>query len=221
MSWTTGKTAAFCRVSCWATAVAAAALMAGCSSPAVSPSSGSASPAHARGADVAAYAGKSRHHYVPPAVGAPGFPANVYPAPPPRPVVNSVGHCPASAGLRPFTAHSADAARRAMPKFGHSLTQDLRLADRTFWPVLIRGWQPGATRVFTPGRPAILYSGPLESYHSSEGPPDFTKLISAGCGPRLARNTWMIVDGPRRSPALQGELLFLNRRGHVLLYYAQ
>jgi len=220
MSWATGKTAALCRVSCWAAAVATAALMAGCSSPAISPSSGSASSAHARGTDVAARAGKSRHHAAP-AVGAPGFPASVYPAPPPRPVVNSIGHCPAAGGLRPFTAHSATAARRAMPKFGRSLTQGLRHSDRAFWPVLISGWQAGATRVFTPGRPAILYSGPLESYHSSQGAPDLTKLISAGCGASLARNTWMIVIGPRRSPALQGELLFLNRRGHVLLYYAQ
>jgi hypothetical protein len=108
-----------------------------------------------------------------------------------------------------------------MPKLGHSLTQDLRLADRAFWPALISGWRSGANRVFTPYQPPILYSGPLASYHSSQGPPDFTKLISAGCGTRLARDTWMIVGGPRRNPAIQGELLFLNRRGHVLLYYAQ
>jgi hypothetical protein len=37
----------------------------------------------------------------------------------------------------------------------------------------------------------------------------------------MAGKTWMIVDGPRASPALQSEWLFLNRHGHVLLYYNQ
>jgi hypothetical protein len=216
-----GKTVSIWRVSCCATAVVTAVLTAGCSSPAASPPAGSASPAHAPGADVAARAGQARHRYTAPTLGAPGFPVNVYPAPQPRPVVNSIGHCPAADELLPFTANTAAVARRTIPKFGHRLSQDLRLTDRAFWPVLIGGWRAGSNRVFTPDRSPILYSGPLESYHSSEGPPDFTKLISAACGASLARKTWMIVDGPRRSPALQGEFLFLDRRGHVLLYYAQ
>jgi hypothetical protein len=29
----------------------------------------------------------------------------------------------------------------------------------------------------------------------------------------------MIVEGPRASPALQNEWLFLTRHGHILLYY--
>jgi hypothetical protein len=157
-----------------------------------------------------------------PAVGAPGFPASIYPAPLRHPVVNSLGYCPAPAGLEPFTPASAPTALSVTRKLGRSFTGDLRLTDRTFWPVIARGWQPGGTRVFPSIRPQpTLYSGPLESYHQSEGPPDFTKLIAAGCGTRLARSTWMIVQGPRRNPAIQGEFLFLNRHGHVLLYYAQ
>jgi hypothetical protein len=75
---------------------------------------------------------------------------------------------------------------------------------------------------FHPARPRpILCTGPLQSYRASEGLPDFTKLISARCGARLARDTWMTVDRPRGSPALQGEFLFLNRHGRVQLYYAQ
>lgn len=157
-----------------------------------------------------------------PPVGAPGFPASIYPPPRPEPLVNSIGHCPAAEGIRAFTAGSSAAARGLIPKLGHSFARDLRLTDRTLWPTVISGWQPGGSRAFTPSRSRpVLYSGPLESYHSSEGPPDFTKLISAGCGTRIARDTWMIVDGPRTSPALQGEWLFVNRHGHVLLYYDQ
>lgn len=170
---------------------------------------------------ITAPARQARSHRLP-AVGAPGFPASVYPPPRPHPVVNSLGHCPAPAGLQPFTPASATAALGVIPRLGRSFTGDLRLTDRTFWPVIASGWQPGGTRVFTPIRPQpTLYSGPLESYHQSEGPPDFTKLIAAGCGARLARNTWMIVEGPRGNPAIQGEFLFLNRRGRILLYYAE
>lgn len=163
-----------------------------------------------------------RHHTLPP-VGAPGFPTAIYPAPRrPHPVPNPLEHCPAPAGLQPFTTGSAAAARALIPKLGRNFTEDLQLTDRAFWPTILIGWQqpPGQGPARGDHRP-ILYAGPLRSYHQSEGPPDFIRPISAGCGIRLARDTWMIVDGPRTSPALQSEWLFLTRRGHVLLYYNQ
>jgi len=173
--------------------------------------------------------------YTLPPVGAPGFPAAIYPGPRrPHPVPNPLGHCPAPAGLQPFTAGNATTARALIPKLRRSFREDLRLTDRAFWPTILIGWQqpprqgpaPGLTqrerlRQARGGHRPILYAGPLESYHQSEGPPDFTRAISAGCGTRLARDTWMVVDGPRTSPALQSEWLFLTRRGHVLLYYNQ
>lgn len=160
-----------------------------------------------------------RHYSLPP-VGARGFPAAIYPAPRPHPVVDPIRNCPASEGLQSFTAGDAAAARALIPKLGRSFQKDLRLTDRVFWPVVLIGWQRPHGHARVDRRP-ILYSGPLESYHQSEGPPDYTRRISASCGARLAAETWMIVDGPRASPALQNEWLFLTRRGHVLLYYNQ
>jgi hypothetical protein len=32
------------------------------------------------------------------------------------------------------------------------------------------------------------------------GPPDFSPTIRAGCGNRIARDTWMIVEGPANNP---------------------
>jgi hypothetical protein len=161
--------------------------------------------------------------YTLPPVGAPGFPTAIYPTPRrPHPAPNPLGHCPAPAGLQPFTAGGATTARAVIPKLGRSFHEDLRLTDRAFWPTILIGWQqpPGQGPAHRSHRP-ILYAGPLQSYHQSEGPPDFARAISSACGDRLARDTWMIVDGPRPNPALQSEWLFLTRRGHVLLYYNQ
>jgi hypothetical protein len=51
--------------------------------------------------------------------------------------------------------------------------------------------------------------------------PDMIHLIVTGCGRRVARDTWMIVEGQVNEPALQGEYLLLTRRGHVLLWNSQ
>jgi hypothetical protein len=185
---------------------------------------GGARPAIGTGASASASPGPSRparHPLSLPPVGAPGFPASTYPAPRARPVVNSIGHCPAAVGLRPFPLSSGNVAYWLTRKLGHSFAGDLRLTDRAFWPAVRSGWQPGGSQIAAPARRPPIYSGLLGSYRSSAGPPDFTGLITAGCGARLARDTWMIVEGPRRSPALQSEWLFLDRRGHVLLYYNQ
>jgi hypothetical protein len=160
------------------------------------------------------------HHYSLPPVGAPGFPTAVYPVPRPHPVVDPIRNCPAPEGLHSFTASGAAAARDLIPKLGRSFREDLRLTDRTFWPVVLIGWQRPHGHSRGVRRP-ILYSGTLKSYHQSARPPDYTRRISASCGARLARETWMIVEGPRASPALQNEWLFLTRRGRVLLYYNQ
>ena len=39
------------------------------------------------------------------------------------------------------------------------------------------------------------------------------------CGASVADHSYAVIGGPRRSGALQGVLVFLNRRHHVLLYY--
>jgi hypothetical protein len=158
-----------------------------------------------------------------PAIGAPGFPATIYPpATKPKAVISSVALCPSSLGLQPAGSHSRGSAAAVMGEVGHSFASDLRLSDRALWPVLITGWRPGGTVPFHAVKPSsILYSGPLESYDHKDGPPDLAGTIAAGCGHRVARDSWMIVAGPARSPALQGDMLFVARAGRELLYYGQ
>ncbi len=166
----------------------------------------------------------ARHQRYPiPPVGAPGFPSAIYPAPSPRPVVNLIGHCPSVEGVQPFRARDVEDARRLLRNLGRSFTNDLRLTDRTLWPVIAHGWRIG-TPIFVHSSKqtiTIIFNGRLESYRSSEGPPDLTHLIATRCGERLARDSWMFVTGPRSGPALQGEFLFLDRRHHVLLYFVE
>lgn len=45
--------------------------------------------------------------------------------------------------------------------------------------------------------------------------------ILTGCGSRDARDTWMIVTGQVKEPALQAEYLLLVRRSHVLVWNVQ
>jgi hypothetical protein len=111
------------------------------------------------------------------------------------------------------------AALAVVDSLGRSFRSDLRLTDRVYWQQTVTNWGEG---LGGPSGPAhVLYSGPLESYRSRIGPPDFSPTIRAGCGNRIARDTWMIVTGHVSEPALQGQYLLLDRRGHVLLWYVE
>jgi hypothetical protein len=154
-----------------------------------------------------------------PAVGALGFPVSIYPPPQPHRVVNTIGYCPSTQGLQPFPAQDGAAARNITSVLGRSFDGDLHLTDRSYWPVIASFWQQGSAQ---PGTvPTVLYSGPLNAYRSSSRPPDLAGPIAAGCGAHLAQDTWMIVEGQKSSPALQGEYLFLDRQGHILVYFDQ
>jgi hypothetical protein len=159
-----------------------------------------------------------------PAVGAAGFPASIYPPPAhPRVVLNLVGVCPSASGLQPPGRGAGRAAVAVISRLGQGFRTDLRLTDRVLWPDILRGWEAGGTPMFSPShRPLpVLYSGPLASYHQAFGPPDMSPAIGAGGGSRTAQETWMIVTGSTKNPALQGEFLLLTRHGHVLVWNAQ
>jgi hypothetical protein len=159
-----------------------------------------------------------------PAVGAPGFPASIYPPPASHKALNLVGLCPNPVGLQPPGPGIRAAAVRVVNSLGRNFRSDLGLSDRSFWPEIEGGWQPGSTPIFSPaghGSIPVLFSGLLLAYHQAFGPPDMSHTILAGCGRRTARDTWMIVTGQVNEPALQGEFLLLTRRGHVLVWNAQ
>ncbi len=162
-----------------------------------------------------------------PPVGAPGFPVSIYPPPRSHKVLNLVGECPNPSGLQPPGPGMRATALAVENSLGRSFRSDLRLTDRVYWQQTLADWRQGlenanakvSAKARRSGR--VLYSGPLDSYHQAFGPPDMSRTIREGCGSRTARDTWMIVEGPVIGPALQGEDLLLDRRGHVLLWNFQ
>jgi hypothetical protein len=104
---------------------------------------------------------------------------------------------------------------------------------------VIRAGRP-AFRVSRPEASAgrtVLYSGPLQSWRQAPRPPGASgpihgppaamhiqavqRVVAAGCGVHLVHDTWVIVSGRATSPALEAKTLFLNRRGHILVYNSE
>ncbi len=182
-----------------------------------------------------------------PAVGAVGFDAAVYPAAVKAQAPTGVTTlCPDPAGLQAFGHKAAatplkvlrklaqvqlsvsmkGAAAAAAPVAGparagiltvrQGFTTSLLLSDRAFWPQLPK-W---STVLVQAARVPVIYSGPLRSYPRVHGPPGPARVVEAGCGSRVAMDTWVIVSGQPASPATEAETFFVKRRGHVLLYKA-
>jgi hypothetical protein len=181
-----------------------------------------------------------------PAVGAVGFDAAVYPAAVKAQAPTGVTTlCPDPAGLQAFghkaaatplkvlrklaqvqlsvsmkgaaaAAPAAGPARGGILTVRQGFTTSLLLSDRAFWPQLPKG----STVLVRAARVPVIYSGPLRSYPRVHGPPGPARVVEAGCGSRVAMDTWVIVSGQPASSATEAETFFVNRRGHVLLYKA-
>ena len=140
-----------------------------------------------------------RPRVIPP-VGSAGFPARIYPAAiKPRLAVSAISLCPDAAGLEAPGPATPAAAKIVLHQLGRGFKSDLRVSDRSAWPLLASGWQSGGTGLFAPaGRASVRYSGPLRT---SAGVPAVVKHASvAGCGRRVALSTWVIVYGPAGKP---------------------
>lgn len=160
---------------------------------------------------------KSPRPVVFPPVGSTGFPASIYPAATkPRAATHALRLCPAPAGLEAPGPATAAAASYVLRRLGRGLTSDLRLSDRSAWPLLVTSWQSGGFMVAPAARRSVRYSGPLQPNHGI--PAGLRRAIVTECGSGVARATWVIVYGPARDPALDAVILFLTRRGHMLFY---
>ncbi|HTQ19412.1 hypothetical protein [Mycobacterium sp.] len=161
-----------------------------------------------------------------PATGAAGFPTSIYPRPR-HGGAGSIPACPAPSGVaRLDGTEQARAAVYWASKQTHTFGYDLHHTDRAWWSVVRADWRhrknwsnphspmgPGAPRV------PVLYAGPLRGMPPRIGVPPQYGYIRHSCGARVADDSYAIIGGPRHSGALQGVLVFLNRRHHVLLYY--
>jgi hypothetical protein len=174
--------------------------------------------AQARQADaVAAGHPRASKIYKLPGVGAPGFPVSIYP-PASSKTVNTVGRCPSTSGLRPpGDGTRAVAVAIAVGFERKSFMDDLRASDRAMWPQVLSDWQNGYAPQPTSKVP-VLYAGPLAArWPTTLGVPDLVGLVRR-CSSALAASSYAVVFGYPQRPGLQGELVFLDRRGRLLLY---
>jgi hypothetical protein len=154
-----------------------------------------------------------------PAVGARGFPTTLYPrSRMGRP--GAVARCPAAAQVQPAEQLHADAAVALVRRLHtRSLSADLHHADRAYWPSLLAGWRHNA-KPSPPYRGRILLAGPLALLHGLGVPSELTGWVRTSCGRAVADASFVVVTGPRRSPALQVASVIVNRGGRPLLYFA-
>jgi hypothetical protein len=164
------------------------------------------------------------HAQVLPQVGSSGFPATVYPAPVAVPVPGrpATVACPAPAGLQVARHATAAAVLARLRSMGAGLSSELLVADRTIWPALADSRRRAAlVRTLRAAPSSVRYSGPLRAGVGELA--SVRRAVATECGDPVVRATWVIVSGlpGSRSPSRDAELLFLNRRGHVLLYAIQ
>jgi hypothetical protein len=66
----------------------------------------------------------------------------------------------------------------------------------------------------------ILYAGLLKAAHRINfGNPDVSGWISNSCGAFTVDRSYLVVTGPQGEPALANDWVFVNRVGHLLLYF--
>jgi hypothetical protein len=165
-----------------------------------------------------------------PALGAPGFPASVYPLAHRGAKPGTIASCPSNSGLQPPNdVARRQALRTAQRLETRSFASDLHDTDRSYWPGIQAGWQahrnwqtPAAPRKRS--RVYLLYSGRLSGLEQPTGVPNLAPYVGEGCGERTLRDTFIAIYGPARSQdqasGLQNADLFVVRHGRALLYFS-
>lgn len=134
------------------------------------------------------------------------FPRSIYP-PPVRSRGGALAACPNPAGLQPVTGAARTAALQSATRYSSSSRSfDLRGSDRAWWPQL--------RQVPNPVNEVVDGSEPL----SRSG---YAVIVRFSCGGSLVLQSLEVTVGPRhaRCAACRSQFLFVNRRGHALLYY--
>ena len=142
-----------------------------------------------------------------PALGAPGFPGQVYPRARPASGGDLVS-CPSIEGLEPFGTAAVEAARAIAAQYNSDDMLDLQDTDRSWWEgdFDLLGTQAGT------GNTAVVSVGPASR-------DTFAAAVSASCGPELLRDSLVVDLGPSADSFAVGHLYFLDRTGHPLVYF--
>jgi hypothetical protein len=152
-----------------------------------------------------------------PPVGSADFPVSIYPAPKrPSLTTRALALCPDPAGLEDPGPLTAAAARTVLGVLSRGPAGDLRVSDRSAWPLLMGSGTLADHTLLTIARTRVRFAGPLQSGRGM--PAHLRHAIAAGCGNRVARSTWVLSFRQARGHAPHAMMLFVTRRGHMLFY---
>ena len=179
------------------------------------------------------YGGVEQAHLLPPGVtmpfslqlppqGSPSYPTAVYPASVgPMRQTGVIRSCPSRLGLQAPGSSAASEAATILAGWGTvGIVQDLHNADRAIWSQVRTDWAMRNLRPEPSGAsPPILYSGPLSGQTRSLGAPDPSSWILAACGEAVFNHSYLVQTGSADAPSRQSAWVFVQRGGHLLLYF--
>lgn len=157
-----------------------------------------------------------------PPVGAPGYPAAIYPAAvrPRSGGAAVVAACPAPAGLVKPPASARATAAAITGRWGTANRAALlHAADRAIWPDIASNSLTYRAHGRRHQTEPILYAGLLKAEHRNLGAPDPSGFIRSSCGTATVDRSYLVVTGRQSEPALQEDWVFVDRAGHLLLYF--
>lgn len=140
-------------------------------------------------------------------LGAPGFPASLYPAAHGSrgPALQS---CPSDEGLESFTTGAiAQAESIAKTYLSGQFASDIAVTDRSWWTADFNQHADGKVG----GRHIVTGEEPTSESPTATG-------IAQACGPDLVRDSIAVTIGRSSYSDLAGTLYFLDRDGHPLVY---
>lgn len=157
-----------------------------------------------------------------PPVGASGYPAAIYPA-----AIGArrgaLAACPALVGLVKAPSPARAEAIAIIDRWG-TLNQAaaLHAADRAIWPNIVANMSASRAHGERHKGP-MLYTGPLKDENRNFGAPDPSNFIRFSCGATagsaIIEKSYLVVTGTQSEPALQKDWVFVDRGGHLLLYF--
>lgn len=156
-----------------------------------------------------------------PEPGSAGYPVSVYP---PDIIIQDnavpfVGDCPNPAGLQLPGPSARSTATAIVSKFGsEGLTEDLRATDPALWSQVLNNWQNGNQNAAENPVP-VLFAGLLSQAHLTNLLQDVDVWLQSSCGASTAAQSYLLVAGTPSAPALQEAYVFIQRAGHLLLYF--
>jgi len=144
-----------------------------------------------------------------PQVGAPGFPAAVFPS-------TRTGHgrhpalasCPSLSGLVPFTRAAAAAARSMLGLWNSDFSYDLHASDRAWWAGDVATFTTGELD----GRQTV---GSVEAAAKTL----YAPAIEAACGKKLVEDSIALVMEPSAYDFGYQHVYLINRDGTPLVYF--